>query len=152
MAPVPRLARALLVVGGGVVFAAGIAGVAVGLLIPDRLEALLPPVAVDAAAIGGASVALGVLLLAAGLVQATVGLLLGRGDWAHAAGAVILGLLGALLLAVAVAMLTEVGAGAPAWLVAPGLALASLALLYGTAAWRLAGVAPRAPDESQRPR
>ncbi len=151
MAPVPRLTRVLLLVGGGIALAAGVAGLVAGATVPDRLLALLPPVAVDAPAIGGATVALGALLAGAGLLQVGTGLLLGRGDWARAAGIVILGLLAALLLAVGVAVLTEVGAGAPAWLVAPGLALAGAAVVYGIAAWRLAGASHRAPEEPRGP-
>jgi hypothetical protein len=151
MRAIPRLPRVLLLVGGVVLLGAGIAGVAAGATIPDRLHALLPAVVVDAAAIGGATVALGVLLVFAGLLQVVVGLLLGHDDPTRAAGVVVLALLGTLLLAVGVALLTEVGAGASAWLLAPGLALGGVAVLYGVAAWRLAGWHSEPPDGIEGP-
>jgi hypothetical protein len=127
---------------------AGGAGVVTGIAIPDRLHALLPPVVIDAAAIGGATVALGVAMGVVGLAQLLMGLLLGRGSWA-AAGVVSLGLLAALFLALGVALLTEVAAGADDWLVAPGACLLVLAGLYGVAAWRLAAVRTAPPGEGQ---
>jgi hypothetical protein len=151
MASTPRLPRLLLVIGGGAILVTGIAGVAAGATIPDRLHDLLPGVVVDAAAIGGATVALGVLLVGVGALQVVIGLLLGRGDPTRAAGIVVLAVLGALLLAVGVALLTEVGAGASAWLLAPGVALAGVAMLYGVAAWRLAAWPSGPADEAGGP-
>ncbi len=151
MAPVPPLPRLLLIGGGGVVLSAGIAGVVAGVTIPDRLHALLPAVVVDAAAIGGATVALGALFVGAGVLQLVTGLLLGRGDPTRAAGVVILAFVGTLLLAIGVALLTEVGAGATAWLLGPGIALAGVAALYGVAAWRLAARPFEPPDETGPP-
>lgn len=148
MAPVPRLPRLLLIVGGALLLVAGAAGVVAGIAIPDRLHALLPPVVIDVAAIGGATVALGVAIGLVGSAQLLIGLLLGRGEWT-AAGVLSLGLLAALVLALGVALLTEVAAGAAGWLVAPGACLLVVSGLYGVAAWRLAAARSAPPREGQ---
>ncbi len=138
MARAARLSRLLLLAGGGILLAAGAAVAAAGIALPERVHALLPQVAVDTPAIGGAMVALGVGVGVAGLTEVLVGLALGRRDWASAAGVVALGLLAMLLLALAATILTEIAAGAAAWLLAPAGVLVAIAGVHGAAAWRLA--------------
>ncbi len=149
VAAVPRLPRLLLLLGGSLFVVTGAVGVGAGALLPDRLQALLPPVVVDTAAIGGATVALGLVALAAGLVQVGIGIRLSHGGWAVAAAAVVLAVLGALLVATSVVLLTEVAAGAPSWLLAPGLALLVVATVYAIGAWRLTERATR--EAGRRP-
>ena len=137
-APPSRLARLLLLGSGSLLILLGLAGAAVGVLLPDRILALLPPVDVDAAAIGGAIVTLAVASAGAGVALVGLGLWLGRARWASAVALVVLGMLAALLTALGVALLTEVAAGSSAWLVVPGGVLLAVAAACATVAWRLA--------------
>ncbi len=148
MAAPPRLPRLLLLAGGAVLLVAGIAAVVAGIAIPQRLQALLPAVVIDAAAIGGATVALGVAIAVMGAAQVAIGLFLGRAGWT-AAGVVGLAVLAALLLALGVALLTEVAAGAPGWVAVPGAGLLLVAAVYGAGSWRLVATRAAAPDEHE---
>jgi len=153
----PRFARILLLAGGGLLVAGGIAGLVAGAAVPDRLYALLPPLVIDAAAVGGATVALSAAILVGGAVELSVGFRLGRAPWAASAALIVLAVTGALLLAIGVALLTEVAAGASAWLAVPGMVLVATAAAHGVAAWRLAtwrlatasGRSGEAPEEAR---
>jgi hypothetical protein len=150
MAAAPRFPRLLLLGTGCLLVVAGAAGAGAGLLVPGRLHALLPAVVVDAAAIGGAAVALGAVVATLGAAQLLIGLLLERAGWT-AAGVVSLGVLAALLVALGVVLLTEVAAGAAGWVVAPAAVLLLLAGLYGAAAWHLATAPARGPTGPGNP-
>lgn len=141
---VPRGPRILLVAGGAGCLLAGFAAVAAGMAVPARLLDLLPPVAIDAQAVGGAAVALGVLLAALGAAQVGIGVALRAGrSWRLAAGIVFTALTAALAAAIGVALLTQAAAGGSLLLVPAGLALVGVAAAYLAAAWRLAGSRPR---------
>jgi hypothetical protein len=135
----PRFPRLLLLAGGALLLLAGATAVAAGIAIPDRLLALLPPVAIDSAAVGGATVALGLLIAALGLLELLLGLVVrGRSAWRVAAAVVVIGLIGILLVALGVALLTEVAAGASVWLVPAGLALVATGVVHWSGGWVLA--------------
>ena len=75
----PRLATGLLLGAALLLTVAGLVGIALGLFFAPWLHDLLPPVLIDAAAVGGAATALGALLLglAAAHLAAAVGLIRG---------------------------------------------------------------------------
>lgn len=146
-APSSRLARPLLLGCGALLVLIGLAGLVVGVLLPDRVLALLPPVDADAAAIGGAMVTLAVASVAVGVALVALGLWMGRARWVGAVATVVLGMLAALLTAFGVALLTEVAAGASAWLLVPGGVLLGVAAACATAALTLAGEARGASRE-----
>lgn len=112
-----RLAWAILLVAGIVLVGAGAAAVAVGLFNPGLISSQLPPdAAVDAPAVGGAAVALGVATALLGVMHAVTALALRREIRIAATGAVVLASTMAILaLAFAVAAVVSIAAGsAPA--------------------------------------
>jgi len=110
-------AWAILLVAGIVLLAGGAAAIAVGILNPGLISAQLPPDAeVDAPAVGGAAVALGVATAAVGLMHLAIGVALRAGMAVAATGAVVLAsTMAVLALGFAVAALVSIASNsAPA--------------------------------------
>jgi hypothetical protein len=114
MARPPRLAVAFLLAAGIVICLGGAAAVAVGLLNPRLISDQLPPDAlVDAAAVGGAAVALGVAMGFLGLVHVATAAALRRGlGMAATAGVVLAATMAVLSFGFAVAALVSIASGA----------------------------------------
>lgn len=124
------LAWAVLLAAGIVILPGGLAAVGIGLLDPTLISNQLPPEAeIDAAAVGGAAVALGVATAFLGLVHLATAAALRRGVAVAATTAVVLASTMAVLsLGFAVAALVSIASGAaPAIYMVPasvGLGLA----------------------------
>jgi hypothetical protein len=87
----PLLAWAILLAAGIVLVLGGSAAIAVGLFNPGLISSQLPPdAAVDAPAVGGAAVALGVATALLGLLHWVIGLALRGGVGIATTGAVVL--------------------------------------------------------------
>lgn len=117
-----RLAWAILLVAGTALVLAGTASIAVGLLNPELISSQLPPdAAVDAPAVGGAAVALGVATAMLGVVHWATALALRQGLGVAATGAVVLASTMAILaLGFAVAAVVSIASGsAPAIYMVP---------------------------------
>jgi hypothetical protein len=143
-------ARLVLVVGGTTVLICGLILVALGLVAGAWIHSLLPEVVIDAQAVGGATFALGVFLAAAGAAQLAVAAAVRRaGRWVMAGAAVLAGILASLLVASAVAAVTEVGRGGTPWLLAAALALAVASIAYAAVAWQLGRASADIPREPQ---
>lgn len=127
----PRLvpvARFLLVVGV-VLILLGTAAVVLAIADPQGVRAQLPPVPIDAAAVGGALSALGAGCAVLGLAHlVAVAGLRRRAGWAPTATVVLAATFGMLCLAVAVAALVSAPQGAG--FVLGGIGLAAVALAY----------------------
>jgi len=135
------VARTILLVGTIAWLAAGGAGALVAVLGIDRVMALLPPLAIDADAVGGALLTVALVLVAVG--GAHLAVLAGlRRDlrWASSAGVLLGAVLAAICIALAAAALASASREASlAWilvLAAAGAALAGIG--YGFVAVRLA--------------
>jgi hypothetical protein len=109
-----RAAWAILFLGGIVLIAGGAAAVAVGLFNPGLISSQLPPDAeVDAPAVGGAAVALGVATILLGIVHIGTAISLGIGIRIAATAAVMLASTMAVLsLGFAVAAVVSIASGA----------------------------------------
>jgi hypothetical protein len=143
-------ARLVLVVGGTTLLVGGVILAALGLVAGAWIHSLLPEVVIDARAVGGATFALGVFLAAAGAAQLGVAAAVRRaGRWVMAGAAVLAGILGSLLVACAVAAITEVARGGTPWLLAAALALAVASVAYGAVAWELGRASADIPHELQ---
>jgi hypothetical protein len=120
-----------------VLLLAGTAAVAIGLLNPHLISDQLPPDAgIDALAVGGAAVALGVGMGLLGLVHAATALALWRGvGIAATAGVVLAATMAMLSLGFGVAALVSIASGAaPALLMLPAsIGLAGAVLAYAAA-------------------
>jgi hypothetical protein len=117
-----RLAWAILLVAGAVLVLAGLASIAVGILNPALISSQLPPeAAVDAPAVGGAAVALGVATAFLGFVHGAMALALRLGVRVAATGAVVLAsTMAVLALGFAVAAVVSIASGsAPAIYMVP---------------------------------
>lgn len=117
-----RLAWAILLVAGAVLVCAGAASIAVGILNPGLISSRLPPdAAVDAPAVGGAAVALGVATAFLGFVHGAMALALRLGVRVAATGAVVLAsTMAVLALGFAVAAVVSIASGsAPAIYMVP---------------------------------
>ena len=142
--------RTVLLVGGTAVLISGLTLAALGLVAGAWIRSLLPEVVIGPSAVGGAALALGVFLSAAGAVQLAVAAALRRaGRWVMAGAAVLAGILASLLVASAVAAVTEVGRGGTPWLLAAALALAVASMAYGAVAWQLGRASADIPREPQ---
>jgi hypothetical protein len=122
------------------------AGVAAGLLFAERLFALLPPVTIDAAAVGGATVALGIAIGLLGVIHLALAVALRRG--AHAAvvpSIVLCAAMTVLSLAWAVAALVSAvsGSAPAAAMLAAGVGLTLVAGAYAWAGGVLIGLRGR---------
>lgn len=129
------LSAALLVVAGIVIGLIGLGAAAVGWLNPHLISDQLPPEAViDAAAVGGAAVALGVAFVLLGLVHVLVAVALWRGVGVAPTAAVVLAAtMAALSFGFAVAALVSIASGtAPAIVMVPAsIGLAGAVVAYG---------------------
>jgi hypothetical protein len=134
-----RLAWAILLGAGIVLVIAGAASIAVGILNPGLISSQLPPeAAVDAPAVGGAAVALGVATAFLGFLHGAMALALRLGVRVAATGAVVLAsTMAVLALGFAVAAVVSIASGsAPAIYMVPaaiGLGLGVLGYALVTA-------------------
>ncbi len=123
----------LLLVIGALLAVAGAAGVVVGTVYAEWLYSLLPPVLIDAAAVGGAATASGVLLLILAGIHALGAIGLARSDQRSltpvAALAAAMSLL-ALGWAAAALVSAASGSAPPALMVPAGIGLGLLAVAY----------------------
>jgi hypothetical protein len=147
----PRLVlvtRFLLVVGLLLIVAGG-GGAGLAVVDPALVRAQLPPVAIDAAAVGGALAALGFASVALGAVHlVAVAGLRRRARWATTATVVLAATLSMLWLAAAVAALVSARQGAG--FVAAGIGLAVLALAYAVCAGSvIVQMRPNRPSEGR---
>lgn len=130
------LSVALLVAAGIVICLIGLGAAGVGWLNPHLISDQLPPEAViDAPAVGGAAVALGVAFVLLGLVHILVAVALRRGVGMAATAAVVLAAtMAALSFGFAVAALVSIASrAAPAVLMLPAsIGLAGAVVAYGT--------------------
>ena len=85
------MARLVLAVGAAVWLLGAVAAIALGIAGTGRLTQLLPPLAIDGAALGGALIAVGVALGVAGLAHVAALLGLRRGHRRALSAAILLG-------------------------------------------------------------
>jgi hypothetical protein len=132
-----RAAWAILLLAGIVLIAGGAAAVAVGLFNPGLISSQLPPDAeVDAPAVGGAAVALGVATVLLGIVHVGTATALRLGIRSAATAAVVLASTMAVLsLGFAVAAVVSIASGA-----APPIYMVPAAAGLGVALIGYAGV------------
>lgn len=128
MAQPSRLAWAILLVAGLVLVGAGAASLAVGIFNPGLISSQLPPdAAVDAPAVGGAAVALGVATALLGVVHWLTAFALRARIGLAVTGAVVLASTMAILaLAFAVAAVVSIASGA-----APAIYMVPAAIALG---------------------
>jgi hypothetical protein len=128
------MARTVLLAATIVWLAAGAIGIVIGLLGSTGLQRLLPPLAIDLAALGGAVVAVSVGILAVGVAHVVIVLGLRAGHSAARSAALLLAAtLSALLVALAAASATSavtVSERAPSFIAACAAALVGVAA-YG---------------------
>ena len=124
----------MLVLGGVVLIAGGAAAVAVGLFNPGLISSQLPPDAeVDAPAVGGAAVALGVATALLGIVHIVTALALRLGIRIAATAAVVLASTMAVLsLGFAVSAVVSIASGAapPIYMVPAAAGLGAAVIGY----------------------
>ena len=133
------LARVILLLGGFVLILVGAGAVALGLVNPGLVSSQLPPDAeVDAAAVGGAAVALGAAVTLLGVLHLVTVLALRRGIGIASTGAVVLASTMAILsLGFAVAAVVSIASGAaPALYMVP----AAVALSAGVIGYAVVAV------------
>ena len=136
-----RATRTVLVIGAAVWLLVGIGGIWLSVVGREWLISSLPPLAIDADALGGALTATALVVLAIGLAHLGVLIGLTRGwRWARSAGALLASVLAAALLGlVAAAVSSAVREVAYALPLGAGAALAAVGVLgYATVAVRLA--------------
>lgn len=122
MGSAPRAAVGFLLTAGAILCVAAAASIGVGLLDPGLISDQLPPEAViDAPAVGGAAVALGIAVAMLGLVHLGIVAALRRGfGIARSAGVVLCASMAVLSLGFAVSALVSVASGAaPAIIMLP---------------------------------
>jgi len=146
MARPPRLSLLVLAAAGVVLLVGGVAAVAVGLLNPRLISDQLPPdAAIDAPAVGGAAVALGVAVVLLALIHLVIVAALRRGiGIARTAGVVLAATMAVLSLGFAVAAVVSIASGsAPAIIMLPAsVALGAAAVAYAATTMAIIG-APR---------
>ena len=131
------MARTLLLAAAIVWLVGGAIGIGIGLLGAAGLQRMLPPLAIDLAALGGAVVAVGFGVLAIGIVHAAVVVALRTGQPFAGSAALLLAItMTTLMLVLAAAAATSavtVPDRAPSFLVATAAALVA-ASAYGLVA------------------
>jgi hypothetical protein len=146
MARPPRLSLLVLAAAGVVLLVCGVAAVALGLLNPRLISDQLPPdAAIDAPAVGGAAVALGVAVILLALIHLVTVAALRRGiGMARTAGVVLAATMAVLSLGFAVAAVVSIASGsAPAIIMLPASgALGAAAVAYAATTMAIIG-APR---------
>jgi hypothetical protein len=144
MANPAHRSAAILTAAGALLLLLGVGGVMAGTLFADRLYALLPPeVTVDAAAVGGGTVALGVGVGVLGAIHLALGLALWRAVVAASVPAIVLSAAMAVIALgwAAAALVSAVsGTGLPAAMLPAGIGLLLVAAAYGWAASVLIGL------------
>jgi hypothetical protein len=134
-----RWPRIVLATGGVLALLLGVSGIVVGWLAAGWLYSLLPVLQIDAAAVGGAAVSLGIAIGVVGIVQLAAAVRVGRrSEWERTATITLTALIGATLASFGVAAFTAAATASQPWLVAAGLVLLGAAVAYGASAWRLA--------------
>ena len=129
------MARTVFLAGGGAWFVLGAIGIVGAVVGPDWIIARLPPLAVDADAIGGAltAMALAALAVAAAHLAIAAGLAADR-TWARSAGILLASTLALAFLgataAAATSVVREVGLALPLSVAAVSAGLAAIG--YGT--------------------
>lgn len=135
MARPPGLSLVVLLAAGIVLCLIGLAAVAVGSLNPHLISDQLPPdAAIDAPAVGGAAVALGVAIVLLGLLHMAIAAALRRGIGVAPTAAVVLAAtMAALSFGFAVSALVSIASGAaPVVLMLPAsIGLGGAAIAYG---------------------
>jgi hypothetical protein len=143
MARPPGLSVAVLVAAGIVLCLVGVAAAAVGWFNPRLISDQLPPEAViDAPAVGGAAVALGVAVVLLGLVHLLLAVALRRGIGVAPTAAVVLtATMAALSLGFGVSALVSLASGAaPAVLMLPAaIGLGGAMIAYGAVTMAIIG-------------
>jgi len=143
MARPPARAVAILLAAGAILCLAGAGAAGLGLINPNLISDRLPPEAViDAAAVGGAAVALGVAICGLGLAHLVTAVALRRGiGLAATSGVVLTACMAVLSFAFAVAALVSIASdSAPAILMLPSaVGLTGGAIGYGVAAAAIIG-------------
>lgn len=143
MARLPGLPVAVLVAAGIVLCLVGAAAAAVGWFNPRLISDQLPPEAViDAPAVGGAAVALGVAVALLGLVHVLIAIALRRGIGVAPTTAVVLtATMAALSLGFGVSALVSIASGAaPAVLMVPAaIGLCGAMVAYGAVTMAIIG-------------
>ena len=134
-----RWPRLVLATGGLLALLVGLSGVLVGWRAAGWLYSLLPPVQIDAAAVGGAAVSLGLAIGVTGVAQLVAAARVGRRSrWEATAIAAFAALIGATLASSAVAAFTAAATAGQPWLVVAGFGLLAAAAAYGFSAWWIA--------------
>lgn len=130
MARPRRVAAVVLMAGGVLLCLGGASGVAVGLLNPHLISDQLPrDAAIDAPAVGGAAVALGIGIAVVGLAHLVIAAALRRGFApAGTAGVALAAPMGVLAFGFAVAALVSIASGA-----APAIFMVPAAIVLGAA-------------------
>jgi hypothetical protein len=96
------MARTILLTGAVGWLVVAVAGLGVALVGRDALLEALPPLAIDADALGGALTVIAVAALGIGAAHATVAVGLGRGSrWARSAGVLLASVMSVVFLALA---------------------------------------------------
>ena len=143
MARPPRLSLLVLAAAGVVLLVGGVAAVAVGLLNPRLISDQLPPdAAIDAPAVGGAAVALGVAVVLLALIHLVTVAALRRGiGMARTAGVVLAATMAVLSLGFAVAAVVSIASGsAPTIIMLPAsVALGAAAVAYAATTMAIIG-------------
>lgn len=143
MARPSGLSIAILVAAGIILCVAGAAGVGVGWLNPRLISDQLPPdAAIDAPAVGGAAVALGVAIVLLGMTHLLIAVALRRGVGVAPTAAVVLAAtMAALSFGFAVSALVSIASEvAPAVLMVPAsIALGGAVIAYGAATISIIG-------------
>lgn len=130
----PRLPRLILLVFGVAGTATGVTAAVVGSTASGWIASLLPPVEIDAAAIGGAASTLGYGVLVLGLAQLALAVALRRrARWLVATAAALGGLLCATFLSLAAAAFTSAASADLPWLILVGAGLLVVAAGYAVA-------------------
>ena len=141
-------ARLVLAAGGTAMFISGLVLAGLGQFAGAWLRSLLPPLAIDTRAVGGAALALGVFVALAGAAQLAAAVWVARrGRWITAGAAVLASLLAGLLAASAVAAVTQIARGGSGWLLAASVALMAAAIAYGAGTWGLASASAQLPRQ-----
>ena len=143
MASSARRPAILLALAGLGLLVLGAAGVVAGLTLAERIYALLPPVTIDAAAVGGAAVAFGVTAGLLGIAHGVLALGLRRGLPAATVPSIVLcATMAVATLGWAIAALVSAASGAAplAAMLAAGIGLGLVAGAYGWAGAILIGL------------
>jgi len=140
------VARGVLLVGAVAWSAAGLGGIGLGTFGARWLHAQLPPVVIDAAALGGGVTAIGASILALGIAHlAVLGGLRREQRWARSAAMLLVGTLAVALLGLTAAAATSAvtfPSAAPAFLAGAAMAAIGAAGYGWCLAWLVRRIGP----------